>query len=172
MSDLEASVDALLDLDERGRAAWLDQRRPAGNEWLGLLWIVERRVAPDRPDVVALHLWLLGQAGTRAVFSADETALKLAYAVLTMRRAGVEEALLPRPDDIVRSCLDAMPVNRDAVATITDRRRLGDLGPDAMRLSRRARNLVRAARWHLEHVADPRLAAETHAWIAIEPHLV
>ncbi|WP_155346599.1 hypothetical protein [Acrocarpospora pleiomorpha] len=71
-----------------------------------------------------LKRWLLGQGHVRGVFTQAEHAEKMAYFVADMRSKGVESALLPSADVVVRACLDAIPVGLDRVAMLDDRRDL------------------------------------------------
>ena len=89
-----------------------------------------------------------------------------------MRRAGVELAVLPSADDIVRVCLDALPVGLNEVAMLDDRREFSGLDRTQMRYLRQAKNLVSAAQQHLDGVQDERLAAQLREWIDIKPRLV
>ncbi|MFI7426628.1 hypothetical protein ACIBPB_06535 [Micromonospora sp. NPDC049836] len=169
----------LLRLDEHRRRQWLDRRQPAPSEranwWLSLLLVIDQQQGDQSgwpADWAALRLWLLRQGRARAVFTEAESVGKLAYFVADLRRSGVEVAELPSADEIVRACLDAIPVGRHEVATLVDRRDLHDLDRTQMRHSRQARNLVNAAQWHLDEVHDPHLAAELREWIEIKPRLV
>ena len=170
----------LLRLDDDQRGDWLDRRQPAPGErvnwWLYLLLVVDQQVRHQesrRTDWVKLKLWLLHQGQARGVFTRAESAEKMAYFVHDMRRAEAElPQLLPCADDVVRACLDAIPVGRDQVAMLDDRQQLRGLDHTRMRLSRQAKNLVNAAQWHLDEVQDERLANQLRAWIAIKPRLV
>lgn len=169
----------LLQLDEHQRRQWLDRRQPAPREranwWLYLLLVIDQHLGNQsgrRTDWAELKLWLLRQGQARAVFSEAESAEKLAYFAAGMRRSGVELAVLPSADDIVRACLDAIPVGLNEVATLADRRDLGGLDRTQMRHSRQAKNLVSAAQWHLDAVLDVHLAAQLREWIDIKPRLV
>lgn len=169
----------LLHLDERRRRQWLDRRQPAPRErvnwWLYLLLVIDQQLHDQsgrRADWAELKLWLLRQGRARAVFSEAESAEKLAYFAAEMRRAGVELAVLPSADDIVRACLDAIPVGLNEVATLADRRDLGGLDRTQMRHCRQAKNLVSAAQRHLDEVHDRHLAAQLREWIDIKPRPV
>jgi hypothetical protein len=81
-------------------------------------------------------------------------------------------ALLPSADDIVRACLDALPVPLNEVAMLADRRDLSGLDRTQMRQSRQAKNLVGAAQWHLDDVQNARLASQLREWIDVKPRLV
>jgi hypothetical protein len=170
----------LLQLDEHQRRQWLDRRQPAPHEranwWLYLLLVIDQQLGNHtvRPaDWAELKLWLLRQGQVRAVFTGAESAEKLAYFAADMRRAGVELAMLPSADDdIVRACLDALPVGLTEVTVLDDRRDLSGLDRTQIRHSRQAKNLVSAAQWHLDGVQDARLAAQLCEWIDIKPRLV
>jgi hypothetical protein len=169
----------LLGLDEDGRRAWLDRRQPAPNEranwWLSLLVGIDVQLdtqSGQQADWAELKFWLLRQGKARAVFTEAETAEKLAHFTLTMRRTGVDLALLPSADDIVRACLDALPVPLNEVAMLADRRDLSGLDRTQMRQSRQAKNLVGAAQWHLDDVQNARLASQLREWIDVKPRLV
>ncbi|MCW3845186.1 hypothetical protein ONA70_34490 [Micromonospora yasonensis] len=169
----------LLRLDEHQRQQWLDHRQPAPRErtnwWLYLLLVIDQQLRDQsgwRAEWAELKLWLLRQGQARAVFSEAESAEKLAYFAAGMRRSGVESAVLPSADDIVRACLDAIPVGLNEVATLADRRDLAGLDRTQTRHSRQAKNLVSAAQWHLDAVLDTHLAAQLREWIDIKPRLV
>ncbi|MEU5725925.1 hypothetical protein ABZ783_29450 [Micromonospora sp. NPDC047738] len=169
----------LLQLDEHLRRQWLDRRQPAPREranwWLYLLLVIDqqlRDLSGRRTDWAELKLWLLRQGQARAVFNEADSAEKLAYFAADLRRSGVELAALPSADDIVRACLDAIPVGLHEVATLADRRDLGGLDRTQMRHSRQAKNLVSAAQWHLDGVQDTHLAAQVRELIDIKPRLV
>ncbi|MBM0224250.1 MULTISPECIES: hypothetical protein [Micromonospora] len=169
----------LLQLDEHQRRQWLDRRQPAPHEranwWLYLLLVIDQHLGDQsdrRADWAELKLWLLRQGRAWAVFSDADSAEKLAYFVADMRRKGVALAVLPSADDIVRACLDAIPVGLNEVAVLVDRRHLGGLDRTQMRHSRQARNLVSAAQGHLDEVLDTHLADQLREWIDIKPRLV
>lgn len=169
----------LLQLDEQQRWQWLDRRQPAppdrANWWLYLLLVIDQHLGDQsrrRAGWAELKLWLLRQGRARAVFSEAASAEKLAYFAGDMRRAGVELAVLPSADDIVRACLDALPVGLHEVAILDDQRDLSGLDRTQMRHSRQAKNLVSAAQSHLDGVQDARLAAQLREWIDIRSRLV
>ncbi len=169
----------LLELDEHQRRQWLGRRQPAPRErvnwWLYLLLVIDQHLGDQsgrRAEWAELKLWLLRQGQTRAVFSEADSAEKLAYFAADMRRAGVELAVLPSADDIVRACLDAIPVGLNEVATLADRRDLGGLDRTQTRHFRQAKNLVSAAQRHLDDILDTHLAAQLRKWINIKPRLV
>lgn len=169
----------LLQLDEQQRWQWLDRRQPAPHEranwWWYLLLVIDQHLGDQsgrRADWAELKLWLLRQGRARAVFTEAECAENLAYFAGDMRRAGVELAVLPSADDIVRVCLDALPVGLNEVAMLDDRREFSGLDRTQMRYLRQAKNLVSAAQQHLDGVQDERLAAQLREWIDIKPRLV
>jgi hypothetical protein len=123
-------------------------------------------------DWAELELWLLRQGQARAVFTEAESAEQLAYFTMKMRRAGINLAVLPSADEIVRACLDALPVQLSEVAILADERDLRGLGRTQMRQSRQAKNLISAAQWHLDEVQDARLASRLREWIGVKPQLV
>jgi hypothetical protein len=160
------------------RRQWLDRRQPAPDErvnwWLYLLLVIDQQLRDQsgrRTDWAELKLWLLRQGQAQAVFNEADSAEKLAYFTSDIRRAGVELAVLPSADDIVRACLDTIPIGLNEVATLPDRRNLGGLDRTQTRHSRQAKNLVSAAQRHLDQVQDEHLAAQLRARIAIKPHL-
>ncbi|GIF49821.1 hypothetical protein DFJ67_0146 [Asanoa ferruginea] len=165
----------LLDLDEHQRGRWLDRRQPSPrdvNWWLYRLLVIHQHLqdpSPRRVDWVELKLWMIRQGRDRGVFSESETAMKIAYFTGEMRGLGVDPAVLPSADEVVRACLGAIPVSLREVATADD---LSGLDIGQMRLSRRAKNLVSAAQRHLDHVVDTDLATRLRAWIDIKPKLV
>jgi hypothetical protein len=170
----------LLRLDEDQRRDWLDRRQPASSDrvnwWLYLLLVIDQQLRHQphrRADWVKLKLWLLRQGQARDVFTPAAIAEKLAYFLLDLRRTAVDLAeLLPSADDVVRACLDAIPVGLDEVATLDDGRDLRSLDRSQMRLSRQAKVLTNAAQWHLDDVQDERLADELREWVAVKPRLV
>lgn len=170
----------LLQLDAQQRWQWLDRRQPApderGNWWLYLLLVIDQHLREHRSrrraDWAELKLWLLRQGRARAVFTEAESAEKLAYFARDLRRAGIELAGMPSADDIIRACLDAVPIGLNEVAILDDQRILSGLDRTQMRHSRQAKNLVSAAQWHLDGVQDARLAAQLREWIDIRPRLV
>jgi hypothetical protein len=170
----------LLQLGEQQRPQWLERRQPAPHEranwWLYLLLVIDQHLREHRSrrraDWADLKLWLLRQGRSRAVFTEAESAEKLAYFARDLRRAGIELAGMPSADDIVRACLDALPVGLQEVAMLDDQRNLSGLDPTQMRHSRQAKNLVSAAQWHVDGVQDARLAAQLREWIDIRPRLV
>ncbi|WP_214109242.1 hypothetical protein [Acrocarpospora catenulata] len=169
----------LLRLGDHERQRWLDRRQPEPsgrvNWWLYLLLVVDSYLSDRprrRPDWVELRLWLLDQGRVRRVFTQAEFAEKLAYFVVGMRSKGVELALLPSADDVVRACLDAIPVGLDRIVMLDDRRDLRKLDITQMRQSSKAKQLVRAAQLHLDGVQDERLAGELRKWIDVKPRLV
>lgn len=74
---------------------------------------------------------------------------------------------MPSADSVVRACLNAIPVAIDAVATIDDVHDVHRLDIKQMRLSRQAKDVVNAARPHLDELTDTALAEELRAWMAI-----
>jgi hypothetical protein len=178
----QAVKDGLVDLlrfDEHRRGRWLDRRQPAPNErvnwWLYLLLVIDQQLTGQssrQADWAELELWLLRQGQARAVFTEAESAEQLAYFTLKMRRAGISLAVLPSADEIVRACLDALPVRLNEVAMLADRRGLRGLDRTHMRQSRQAKKLISAAQWHLDQVQDARLASELSEWIGVKPQLV
>ncbi|NYF60072.1 hypothetical protein [Micromonospora purpureochromogenes] len=170
----------LLRLGDDQRRDWLDRRQPVPSErvnwWLYVLLVIDQQLRHQprrRADWVELKLWLLRQGQARGVFTRAESAEKMAYFVADMRRTWAElPELLPSADDVVRACLDAIPVGRDQVAMLDDRRDLRGLDRTQMRLSRQAKNLINAAQWHLDEVQDERLADQLRDWIAVKPRLV
>ena len=99
------------------------------------------------------------------MFTEAESAKKLAYFALDMRRTGVQSAVLPSADHIVQACLDALPVGLHEVATIADPRDLRVLDRTQMLHSSQAKELVSAAQWHLDGVQDELLASQLRDWI-------
>jgi hypothetical protein len=169
----------LLRLQEHQRGQWLDRRQPApqdrANWWLYLLLVIDDQLdnqPGQQTHWAELKFWLLRQGRDRAVFTQAETADKLAYSALHLRRAGVDPAVLPSADEVVRACLDAIPVGLNEVAVLDDRRDLRRLDITHMRQSRHAKTLVSAAQWHLDDVQDAHLAARLREWIDIKPRLV
>lgn len=169
----------LLRLGSTEREDWLDRRQPASdgrvNWWLYLLLVIDTQIGSQpaqRPEWVDLSLWLLHQGHTRDVFTTAEYAEKLAYFVLRVRHTGTVSPGLPSADDVVRACLQAIPVDPEQAVARGSGRDLVNLDPAQMRRSRQARILVNAAQWHLGAVRDRRLAGQLREWIALKPRLV
>ena len=169
----------LLRLGDVERVAWLDRRQPPPDErvnwWLYLLLVIDAQLGDRpaaRPDWVALKLWLLRQAHTRVIFTRVESAMRMAYFVAELRRAGHELPVVPSADEVVRACLDAIPVGLDKVALLDHRRDLRRLDRKQMLHSRQAKNLVSAAEWHLDQLQDYALADRLWQWLAIKPRLL
>jgi hypothetical protein len=171
-------LDELLALNDGTREQRLDLRQqalPEANWWLHLLTLLDQRCAHQSAKLVAwaqLKIWLLAQARERSPLSRDDVAERVAYFVWQMRGAGIEAALLPSADTVVRECLDAIPVALEQVATLTDRASLLVLGHQEMLDSRRAKNLINAAGPHLNELEDPDLAHRLCDWLAIKQFLV
>ena len=178
----EVVTDGLVDLlglDEHHRGRWLDRRQPAPNEranwWLYLLLVIDQHLdgrSSRQADWSELKLWLLRQGQTRAVFTEAVSAERLAYFRLNMRRAGISAEVLPSADEVVRACLEALPVRLDDVAMVAARRDFSGLDRTQMRQSRQAKILVSAAQWHVDEVEDARLASQLREWIGVKPQLV
>jgi hypothetical protein len=176
---VKAGLGYLLKLDHHRREGWLDRRQPAPlerpNWWLYLLLVIDQHLR-DQPvrqaEWAELKLWLLRQGQHRGVFGPADAAAKIAYFVADARRAGVDLAALPSADDVVRACLNAIPVALDTVAVLDDRRDLHRLDPPQLRQSRQAKNLINAAAWHLDAVQDVDLATQLRQWLNIKPRLV
>ncbi|TCC30528.1 hypothetical protein [Kribbella sindirgiensis] len=178
----EAVKDGLVELlgfDERRRGRWLDRRQLAPNEranrWLYLVLVIDQELdgqSSGQADWAELTLWLLRQGQARGVFTKAGSAEQLAYCTMKMRRAGISLAVLPSADEIVRTCLDALPVRLNEVTKLADRRELRGLDRSQMRQSRQANRLVGAAQWHPDQVQDPRLASQLREWIGVKAQLV
>jgi hypothetical protein len=172
-------LDHLLRLDEAGRRTWLDTRQPAPSErlswWLYLLLVIDgglRDRPASRPRLIELRLWLTRQALARGVFSPVRHAANMAYFVLAMRIARATSPTLPSADDVVRACLDAIPVTPGQAIARDDDGSLPTIDRAVLEPSRQARFLVSAAQWHLDALADQELASRLHEWMAIRHLLV
>jgi hypothetical protein len=172
-------LEHMIRLDDTGRRAWLDRRQPDPpdrvNWWLYLMLVIDGRLRDQpasRPHWVDLRVWLLHEAQGRAVFSRVRCAADMAYFVLAMRHAGAVASSLPSAEDVVRACLDAIPVPpQQAVGRDTD----GNLVTSdraVMQPSRQTRNLLSAAQWHLEALSDEELASRLQEWMTIRHLLV
>ena len=73
-------------------------------------------------------------------------------------------------DQIVRTCLGALPAMRTAVPTRDDTA-LAPENLEAMRISRQAKNLLNAALPHLDHVGDAALRTGLQEWADIGTRL-
>jgi hypothetical protein len=169
----------LLRLDPAGRDEWLERRQPVSgqrvNWWLYLLLVAGSQIAgqpAQRRDWVQLSLWLLDAGHARDVFTDADYAERLAYFALDMRRRAAIEADLPSADHIVRVCLQAIVVSPEQAAIRQPGQDLASVDPHLLRASRQAKNLVTAAQWHLDLVADQQLAARLREWIAVKPRVV
>jgi hypothetical protein len=108
----------------------------------------------------------------RGVLTDALYAEKRAYFALDMRRKAAIAADLPSADEVVRACLQAIHLTPEQAAI-----RQAGLDPasvplDLLKGSRQARNLVSAAQWHLDLVADEQLAGQLRDWIRAKPRLV
>ncbi|MFC8453485.1 hypothetical protein [Kitasatospora sp. NPDC057223] len=124
-------------------------------------------------DVVTSGSVLLG-AGVReqGAFPPAECAVKAASSVAGLHREGITEELagrIPRPEDLVRTCLDLIPLTFEQAAAPY---RLGDLDRPAIRRSRKARSPTTAAESLLGLLENGPQAAELRRWTAPRPHLV
>jgi hypothetical protein len=121
---------------------------------------------------VQLSLWLLDVGHVRGVFTDAHYAEKRAFFALDMRRAAAIDADLPSADDIVRACLQAIQLTPEQAAIRQPGQDLASIDPGLIRASRQAKNLVSAAQWHLDLVADEQLAGQLRDWIRVMPRLV
>jgi len=181
---VESPVEAdglayLLRLDPASREAWLDRHQPASEErvnwWLYLLLAIGFQIAgqpAQHREWVQLGLWLLDVGHVRGVLTDAHYAEKRAYFALDMRRKAAIDADLPSADDIVRACLQAIQLTPEDAAIRQAGQDLAGIDPGLMRASRRAKNLVSAAQWHLDLVADEQLAGQLRDWIRVKPRLV
>jgi hypothetical protein len=165
-------VRDLRDRDEDARQAWLTEHAtPDPNYWLYWYAVLDAEIRARPPECrewIELRLWLIRQA--RPLFPPWESAMQLARFtnwVWLESHAGVDRTV-PTADSIVRDCLDAIPLGRDE----TPRKPLKQLTVAQMRVSRRARLLVRTAEPHLSRLTDESLAAELRGWLDIAPQLV
>ncbi|NUT34722.1 MAG: hypothetical protein HOV79_16810 [Hamadaea sp.] len=176
MSD--SGLEHLAQLDDGGRRQWLERRLRDGgaNEVLNLYLRLDERRDQSGEDArvwVDLRLWLLRTAPELDVLSAREYAIDLAYYVLATRDKVPEAATgLPSSDEVVSLLLTALPVSVDDVAVIDDVAELRQLSLDRMRSSRFAKNIVRAAEYHLPHLEDADLVERLKEWLVIAPRLV
>jgi hypothetical protein len=169
----------LLRLDPASREEWLDRHQPAPEErvnwWLYMLLGIGFQIA-DQPaqhrEWVQLSVWLLDAGHIRGVLTDAHGAEKLAYFALDMRRKAAIDADLPSADDIVRSCLQAIQLTPEQAAIRQAGQDLANVPLDLVKGSRQAKNLVSAAQWHLDLVADEQLAGQVRDWITVKPRLV
>lgn len=178
-SSLSQALDHLVQVSEQDRATWLDRRQPdepdRTNWWLHLLALIHNRIY-SRPgqqrDWILLYWWALGQARDRRALSQVETAIQSSYFIAGLQRDGVDADvcnLLPPADDVVRTCLDLLPLGLGEAA---ERLEPNPLSVEAMRRSRQAKSLVTAAAPHLDNLDDEGLAVELRHWIALRTNLV
>jgi hypothetical protein len=172
------SLVHLVRLDDAGRQAWLDRREPAPpnrvNWWLYLMLVIDSRLQDQpgsRPEWVDLRLWLMHQALARGIFSKTRYAGDMAYFVRDMRLAQVTSPGLPRAEDVVRACLDAITGTPDQAVARDDDGHLTTFDRAILLPSWRARTLVNAAQWHLDAVGDEILAGRLREWIAVRQWL-
>jgi hypothetical protein len=131
-----------------------------------------RTVRATHREWVQLSLWLLDAGRVRAVLTDAHYAEKRAYFALDMRCTAAIDADLPSADDIVRACLQAIQLAPEQAAIRQAGQDLASIDPGLIRASRQAKNLVSAARWHLDLVADEQLAGHLRDWIRAKPRLV
>lgn len=176
------AVSSLLDAEEHEREAWARDQPADPNAWLHLLVAVDHRyhgTDADLPRLVELHLWLLQAAERAAALRPDETTVRTAMLVARVRATAPSleaVAAVPSSDTVVARCLAPLPrtpddlPDRDALLA-----RLAGGDPtalDAARRSRRAKNLVRAAALHQDHLVDPQLSNRLQCCIDALPRLV
>jgi hypothetical protein len=181
---VESRVEAdglayLLRLDPASREEWLDRHQPASGErvnwWLYLLLVIGSQIAgqpAQHREWVQLSFWLLDAGHVRGVLTDAHYAEKRAYFALDMRRTAAIDADLPSADDIVRACLQAIQLTPEHAAIRQAGQDLASIDPGLIRASRQAKNLVSAAQWHLDLVADEQLAGQLRDWIRVKPRLV
>ena len=165
---VQDSLRHLLGIPDKDRRRWVERRMPEPPEladWWGSL----RRecshqldlAAPGERDAwVRLRLWLELHAAVSGAFDRADSAMNLAYVVDQLK------APEPTADEVVRGCLDALPVARADVPT-RDNTALARQNLDAMRISRGAKDLVDAALLCRDRVQDPELRAELAAWVQL-----
>ncbi|WP_106403154.1 hypothetical protein [Actinocorallia populi] len=168
-------VRHLLQASDQQRLAWIDRHRPnardAANWWLCLFLDIEHMVhrnADQRVPAARLYLWAVRRSHEDGVFEAGETAIRVATFGFPGSAADLTD-VLPTADQIVRDCLDALPITLDQ-AQVPCPPHARDL--PAMRASRQAKNLINAAARHLPDLHDPALAEQLRAWIEARPGLV
>jgi hypothetical protein len=171
-------LEHLLRLDGAGRQEWLDRHQPGPadrvNWWLYLMVVIDGRLRDQpatRPDWIDLRLWLAREATARGVFSRAQHAGDMAYFVLAMRYERTASPSLPSADDVVRACLDAIPVPPRQAIGRDDDGGLITFDRAVIAPSRQARYLVSAAQWHLDALADQELASRLEEWMTIR-HLL
>jgi hypothetical protein len=181
---VESGVEAdglacLLRLDPASREEWLDRHQPGSAErvncWLYLLLVIGSQIGgqpAQHREWVRLSLWLLDVGHVRGVLTDAHYAEKRAYFALDMRRTAAIDADLPSADDIVRACLRAIQLTPEQAAIRQAGQDLASINPGLIRASRQAKNLVSAAQWHLDLVADEQLAGQLRDWIRVKPRLV
>jgi hypothetical protein len=169
----------LLRLDPASREEWLDRHQPASrdrvNWWLYLLLLIGSQVAgqpAQHREWVQLSLWLLDVGHVRGVLTDAHYAERRAYFALDMRRTAAIDADLPSADDIVRACLLAIQLTPEQAAVRQAGQDMASIDPGPIKASRQAKNLVSAAQWHLDLVADEQLAGQLRDWIRVKPRLV
>ncbi|MGI8329828.1 hypothetical protein ACRYCC_07665 [Actinomadura scrupuli] len=169
----------LLQASEQQRLAWISRHQPgaqdAANWWLRLFLQIEHAIhsrAGTRVDATRLYLWAVRRAQEEGAFAADETAIRVAAVTSSLRaRNYASEVIevLPTSDQVVRDCLDALPI------TLAQAQIPCVLSPEnlpAMRASRHAKNLINAAAHHLPELHDRAIAEQLRDWIAAKPNLV
>jgi len=176
---LRQALDQLLIAQEPERLRWLARREPdepdRTNWWLHLLVLIEYRIEhdPQHEGWIRLHRWAVEQAYVREALSRSETAIRTAYFVNEQyERKDVNEhilALLPSPEEVVRACLAALPISYEQAQEPIE---LSTKNIDALRDSRRAKNLISAAAVHQGRLSDPQLSAQLRCWTDLRPNLV
>ncbi|GAB2955655.1 hypothetical protein GCM10027280_50220 [Micromonospora polyrhachis] len=171
-----ATARHLLNLDMDGRYAWLTRRLATetgdANWWLHLYGHVDVRIHEQprrRPQWVVLRLWLLDRAATVGPFRPHEHAEARARFVGDLFARGIAKGLdgvLPTADELVRSCLAAIPITIAEVTSIDDWRHES---LDTIRRLRLAKNLINAAQGHRVRVTHPGTLADLDQWIRFQP---
>jgi hypothetical protein len=172
-------LEHLLRLDDSRRRAWLDRSQPGPamrvNWWLYLMVVIDGRLRDQpasRPGWIDLRVWLMREAVARGVFTPARYAGDMASFALTMRRARAASPSLPSADDVVRGCLEAIPVPPEQAVGRDDDGNLLTFDRAVLTPSRQARHLVNAAQWHLDALTDQELAGRLIDWMVIRHLLV
>ncbi|MFC5183590.1 hypothetical protein [Actinomadura harenae] len=172
-------IGHLLQTSDEQRLAWVDRHRPeardAANWWLRLFLQIEHRMhggADQRVAAARLYLWAVRRSHLDGAFGAGETAIRVSAFSSSLGFHGYAAELagvVPTAEQIVRDCLDAlpMPLDQARVPCVVSPENL-----PAMRASRQAKNLIGAAAQHLPDVRDHDLAERLRAWIEVKPGLV
>lgn len=142
--------------------------------WLRLFLQIEAAIrdrSHQRTDAVRLYLWTVHHAYDSNILNPAETAIRISSLRSTLRyqeRLDEVADIIPTPEQIVRACLNALPITLDQAQTPC---RLHPDNIEAMRTTRQAKNLINAATPHLADLQDAELHDQLSRWISAKSNL-